>query len=348
MERDHRLRWVLTACLLVIAGSACRTSGSGTPEPEPDVPARQVALPAGSLAAVAWLPGGRLYVDWAPDGGSDSQLWTVPAAGGSASRVRLADQPGCGKTDYLHPTVLPDGRLGLTRLCLDPPSGAAGALDPVTGRFVPLAPLGPVNPSAVTWRKDLRSGYLSRTSGSCAGIAPLTREGVRRWPGPVTLDGRSWDLDGYVVARGIGECTEWGRADLPVLAPDGKWLYFIASPESMGVSGEVRREETPWRLYRWALAGLPSPAPTGQPEELAAGLGKPLDLAVSPDGRALAFAGQRDGEYGLWQVDVASRAVRRLATGKYVSASFSPDGKQLAAVFQQDGDHGLLQVLDLR
>jgi hypothetical protein len=209
---------------------------------------------------------------------------------------------------------------------------------------VPLAPLGPVNPSAVTFRKNLRSGYLSRTSGSCAGIAALTRDGARRWPAPVTLDRRSWDLDGYVFARGALDCAEWGRADLPVVSPDQPWLYFVAYPESTGVSGEVRREETPWRLYRWALSGE---EPTGEPQELAARLGKPLDLAVSPDGRVLAFAGQRDRAYGLRRVDPTTGEVHRLAHGKYVSSSFSPDGLQLAAVFQGDPDRCLLQVLDL-
>lgn len=209
---------------------------------------------------------------------------------------------------------------------------------------MPLAPLGPVNPSAVTFRKDLRSGYLSRTSGSCAGIAALTRDGARRWPAPVTLGRRSWDLDGYVFARGALDCAEWGRADLPVVSPDQPWLYFVAYPESTGVSGEVRREETPWRLYRWALSGE---EPTGEPQELAARLGKPLDLAVSPDGRVLAFAGQRDRAYGLRRVDPTTGEVHRLAHGKYVSSSFSPDGLQLAAVFQGDPDRCLLQVLDL-
>jgi len=335
----------LAACLLVIAVSACRTSGSGTPEPEPEVPTRQLAFPEGQLSAVAWLPNGRLYVVRAATGGSDGELWTVPAAGGSAHQIRPADRPGCGKTAYLRPSTLPDGRLGLVRLCLDPPDGDVGALDPATSRYTALAPIGPINPDAVTWRKDLRSGFLSRTTGSCAGIAPLTRDGAQRWPAPVGIGGRSWELDGYVFARGTLDCSRWGRADMPVLAPDGTALYFVASPESLGVSGEDRRVEIPWRLYRWPLSG---DSPSGEPQEVAAGLGKPLALAISPDGRTLAFSGQRDGEYGLWQVDARSGAVRRLAAGKYMSVSFSPDGRQLAAAVQLDVDHGRLQVLDLR
>jgi hypothetical protein len=338
-----RLAAPLTLLLLV---SACQTSGSGSAEPEPDVAMRRLAAPPGSIAAVAWLPDGRLYVDRAADAGGDPELWRIPAAGGAAQRLRPPDQPGCRRTRYLRAAGLPDGRLGLTRLCSkDPPlTGDTGAFDPRTSRYEPLAELGELNPSAVAWRKDLRSGFVSRTSGSCAGIAALTPEGPRRLPAPVTLDGRTFPLDQYVFAAGDVYCAGWGRADLPVLAPDDRALYFLASPDSVGVDGAVEREETPWRLYRWALSG---DRPTGQPEELAAGLGKPLDLAISPDGRTLAFAGQRDGAYGLWQVDTASRAVRRLAGGKYLAASFSPDGRKLAAVFQQDVDHCFLQVLDL-
>ena len=129
-----------------------------------------------------------------------------------------------------------------------------------------------------------------------------------------------------------------------MLSPDERWLYFVASPDSMGIDGAVRREETLWRLYRWAQSG---DRPTGQPEELASGLGKPLDLEISPDGRTLAFAGQREGSYGLWRVDTTSRAVSRIASGKYASVSFSPDSRQLAAVFQQDGDHCFLEMLNL-
>ena len=94
----------------------------------------------------------------------------------------------------------------------------------------------------------------------------------------------------------------------------------------------------------WVLSG---DSPTGQPEELAAGLAKPLALALSPDGRTLVFSGRRDGAYGLWRVDPASGELSRLAAGKYLSVSVAPDGRQLAAVFQRDVDHGGLQVLTL-
>jgi Tol biopolymer transport system component len=107
----------------------------------------------------------------------------------------------------------------------------------------------------------------------------------------------------------------------------------------------VEREETPSRLYLPVGAGERSTH--RQPEQLATGLGKPLDLAVSPDGASLVFAGQRDQAYGLWLVNPSTGGVRRLAGGKYMSASFSPDGTQVAAVFQQNSDRSQLQVLQL-
>ena len=272
--------------------------------PKPDVPARQLAAPAGRIAGVAWLPDGQLYFEAARwPARPDPTLLERPAADRGHRRGRPA-----------HATVRAARRAGR-------PEPVGGDLAEGPGVRVPV-----------------------RTSGSCAGIAALTAAGPQRWPTPDALDGRTWELDGYVFAAGDVYCAGGGRADLPVLAPDETALYFLASPDSVGVGGAVRREETPWRLYRWALSG---DGPTGQPEELAGGLGKPLNLAISPDGRALAFAGQRDGSYGLWRVDTASRTVRRLASGKFVSAALSPDARQLATVIRQDVDRCFLYVLDL-
>jgi hypothetical protein len=329
---------------VLLAVSAC--AGGVTASPEGDVPMRLLAAPAGNMFNIAWLPDGRIYFGRAVEGGGDAETWRIPGSGGTAVRLRLPDQPGCRRTEYMRVEPLPDGQLGLTRYCSKdfPLATDTGAVDPRSVRFRPLAPLGDLNPSAVTWRKGLRRGFLSWTTGSCAGIAPLTRQGPQRLPDPATLDGKTWRLDEDVFAPGDADCTDRGRADLPVLSPDERHLYFLASPESVGVSGSFAREETPWRLYRWTLT---DGRPDGQPSEMTGDLGKPLGLGISPDGRSLAFAGQRHGRYGLWLLDASTGAVRRLARGKFMDAAYSPDGRHLAAIFQQDGDHCYLHVLDL-
>jgi WD40-like Beta Propeller Repeat len=335
---------VLTRCVLLLvllAVPACH--GGATASPESGVPMRRLAAPAGHLFGTAWLPDGRIYFGHATDAGAQPETWRIPASGGGAEQLALPSVPTCRFTEFLHVTGLPDGRLGLTRVChgSSPDRDAidTGALDPRTGRYEPLAPLGDTNPSAVTWRKDLRAGFVSYSSAICAGLAAITRKGPRRVAAPVTLDGRTWHLDEDVFAPGDTDCTGRGRADLPVLSPDGRLLYFVASPASVGVSGTARLD-VPWNLYRW-------PEPAGRPEPLLRDLGTPVGLAISPDGRQLAVCGQRGGQYGLWLVDSSTGSSRKLADGKLVDPSFSPDGRHLAAIFRQDGDHAFLQVLDL-
>jgi hypothetical protein len=92
-------------------------------------------------------------------------------------------------------------------------------------------------------------------------------------PDPVTLDGKTWRLDEDVFANAT-DCSDRGRAVLPVLSPDERQLYFLASPESVGVSGSYAREETPWRLYRWTVA---DGRPSGDPQQVTPDLGKPQD-----------------------------------------------------------------------
>jgi len=338
--------WGLVAVLVAVA--AC---GGGTERRlDSDVPMRRVTAPMGDLFDLAWLSDDRLYFGRSVDP-ADAGTWRVPAAGGAGERLRLPDRPGCRRTEYFRVQPMPDGQLGLTRYCTTEYPEAAdtpfatdtGVVDPRSVRFRPLAPLGDLNPVSVTWRRGLREGFVSYTTGSCAGMAPLTRQGPQRLPDPVTLDGRTWRLDEDVIGPGI-DCADRGRAVLPVLSPDERQLYFLASPESMGVSGSYAREETPWRLYRWTLT---EGRPSGQPQQLTGDLGKPQDLAIAPAGRSLAFAGQRHGRYGLWLVDTSTGAARRLARGKIIAAAFSPDGHQVAMIFQHDADHCYLYVLDL-
>ena len=158
-------RALLGALLLVLAG--CVRIGGG--EPEASVAMHRLPTPVGTLFGTAWLRDGWIYFGYLA-GVTDYETWRVPASGGQPQRLRLPDLSGCRVTEYLRADVLPDGRLGLARFCeatapSQPTRIDTGALDPRTGRYEPLAPLRDVNPSKVTWRSDLRSGYVSHTSG---------------------------------------------------------------------------------------------------------------------------------------------------------------------------------------
>jgi hypothetical protein len=329
------------AVLLALASGCVRLGESG--QPEASVAMRRLHTPEGSLFGAAWLRDGWIYFGRLA-GPTDYETWRVRASDGELERVRLPILAGCRLTEYLRADTLPDGRLGLARFCQPPALSErvriyAGAFDPGTGRYEPLAPLRDVNPSKVTWRAGLRSGYVSHTSGICAGLAPLSRQGARRFPAPVTLDGRTWRLEDHFFVPAGEDCSGRGRADLPVLAPGGKRLYFLASPGSMGVSGFARLDE-PWNLYRWS-------PPTESPEALLRGLYDPLGLAISPDGRSLALGAKRAGRFGLWLVSTSDGSARRLASGEFGDPSFSPDGRHLVALLTKDPDHTGMYVLGL-
>jgi hypothetical protein len=341
MDAPAKPRALLGVLLLVLAG--CAPIGDG--QPKASVAMRQVRTPEGVLFGTAWLRDGWIYFGHqAGITDKDDQTWRVLASGGEPQRLGLPDRSGCRITEYLRADSLPDGRLGLARFCEafapgDPTRIDSGAFDPHTGRYEPLAPLGDVNPSKVTWRADLRSGYVSHTSGICAGLAPLTRRGAQRFPQPVTLQGRTWRLEDDVVLPADEDCSGRGRADLPVLAPDGSRLYFLGSPESMGVSGFARLDQ-PWSLYRWSPPG-------GSPKLLLGGLNDPLGLAISPDGRALALGAKRHGRFGLWLVNTSDGSTNHLASGEFGGPSFSPDGRHLVGLLHRDTDHDELYVFDL-
>jgi hypothetical protein len=181
-------------------------------------------------------------------GGSTSAgcLAAVPCSrsGRCGRRAATPGNSGCrrstaaGAQSYLLPHPLPDGRLGLVRECQFEDAlkdhFELVAVDPASGKVERLARLGLGNPASVTWQDDLRHGFISYYSDFCGSMAPVTRAGVQRWPGPTTVGGRTWALDQDFFEPADADCTPRGRAVLPLVTPNGGRLAYLASPESAG------------------------------------------------------------------------------------------------------------------
>jgi hypothetical protein len=250
----------------------------------------------------------------------------------------------CRRTEYLLPHRLPDGRLGLARWCTTGDFNERidlVAVSPAHSRQVQmLAPLGDNNPGMVSWRRGLRSGYVSHGSGICDGIAPLTRSGPVRFPRPLTLAGHTWRLDEELFTR-ADDCQAQGRADSALLTADQRRLVFFASPDSQGHDG-MSRLDYPWNLYVWQPPGQ------GQPRLVAAGFDDIRGMDIAPDGTRAAVAARRGSTEGLWLVDLNTGRLRQIGGGHLDFPAFSADGRRLAVVLSRDVDHDQLRVVDLQ
>lgn len=243
------------ACLLL---AGC---GFGRSAPNPEPPGTRLDLPAGFLGTTAWLPDGYVYVVRSPDPGAQDEVWRV-APGRPAEQLALPDLAGCHRTNWMNLSALPDGRLGLARYCImDDPEQShidAVAFNPTTRQVQLLAPLGEYNPTAVSWRKDLQSGFVSYGNGTCGGFAPLSPGGVGQLPKPLSIDGRSWAVDQVFFEPATADCTRQGRADQALLTPDERRLVFWprrSRRAGAATPGRRRRGTSMCRSFRMASRG---------------------------------------------------------------------------------------------
>jgi TolB protein len=113
-----------------------------------------------------------------------------------------------------------------------------------------------------------------------------------------------------------------GQLGRSAVAPDGSVVYTRASTDAGGSL----------QVYRF------TPGVGAAPVEGAAA--PSYDPALSPDGRWLAFAAQRDGQTDIWLLPVAGGAATRVTNaGTARAPCFSPDGAQLAFIAIAPGSH---------
>ncbi len=173
--------------------------------------------------------------------------------------------------------------------------------------------------------------------------------------------------------------TEPGYHDQPVWLADGSFLYvqYLVLPQDKSsihlcrVTADGKNWEPPRLLHAPEHNRLfPAPAPAGQrfafTEAIrsSAGLYEEIGIARleneeaelltdfkadslrpawSPDGRRLLFCSNRDGNYDIWLLDLASRAYRRLTDHPAYDCdpTWSPDGGRFAFISSRQGGRRL-------
>ncbi|MFC0679964.1 winged helix-turn-helix domain-containing protein [Lysobacter korlensis] len=314
-------------------------------------PPRQLTQPPDGAddVAPAWSPDGREVAYLRVRVGEDCAVMVVPANGGPGRRVGRCDPDNRPSLDWTHDGrglifssrgTLGDGR-GLR--VLDLASGewrsidyAANARDidalprySPDGRwivFVRNSPLGDF------WRLPAAGGTAQRLTDlhTDLGEWDFTPDGraivFARWR---ESESRLYRLDldtGLVQELGIAD------GDQPAIAANAPALAFSQQRNYFG-------------LYRFDLSGQKPP------ERLFPSSGRDRLPALAPDGRQLAFASDRSGQFGLWWADLQRPDSLRLIDGVLPETrhlpEWSPDSERLLVVGTDPGQTtpGLYEVV---
>jgi len=297
------------------------------------------AVPSGLISPdVAPTEDGRVYFLRNAFGelGSPAELWRteVNKKAESMGAVDASALP-CRSPFLYHLRKLPDGRLGATASCPGTPSSATYVTLTTAPGGVAAAPLAPLpDDDDVVWSDDGQSGWVTRNSAGCAGIAAMSRVGVQPFGSYTPSSLLPWNIDGDFFGPAKDDCTGRGRAAFPALTSDGEALLFLASPASAGVSpggmGTGRDQKT-WNLYRLALKSRSLAT-------LATGLSQPTGMTAGDDGLIL-VCGMKDGRRGVWRIDTGSRKLELVKAGNFGPPILSPGHRSIIIVrYSSDDD----------
>ena len=114
----------------------------------------------------------------------------------------------------------------------------------------------------------------------------------------------------------------------PTWSPDGRSIAFVSDRR-------LNKE-----IFVIPAAGCPSRSRTPCPIQITKSRGDDIQPTWSPDGRRIAFASKRDGNFNIFTMNTNGSGLRRLTRdrGDDLYPAWSPDGKQIAFVSKRRGD----------
>jgi hypothetical protein len=330
--------------ILTLVLSGCGDPGSGGVNLRPDS-----ELPVGHYNDLAWVDDDRLVVALDPTAkAAVPQLAEFARDGEQLADLNLPSDSHCQRTNFLFPSRLPDGRLGLIKHCIRPIESNPNSMwtqeayEFETGKLVTLTRFGPLtrrlnsgetdeyyaHASTATWNSSMKQGLIG-TGGLCSTIARIDRHGIKELNALVESDGRSWNLRDQLFADPSETCSSKG------IASDPQWsvrddVAFFASPQAIGTSGPARGF-VPSNLYLMKVGEW-------QPEVIVKDLvlSSTSSIEWSPDGRYLAFtAGMNGSEWGLWLFDSRTEELAQLSSERGSQLAWNPEGTELALLVEE-------------
>jgi Tol biopolymer transport system component/imidazolonepropionase-like amidohydrolase len=317
------MRNLSIAALMLVAAVGLSAQKNQKDEKKPTAPAKKdpaaainTPRPDGRKVAFATTEATWASVDVSPDGRTIvfdivGDIYTLPLEGGEARAISR------GSAYDHHPRFSPDGRTiaftsdenGMENLWLMDADGTnRRAITDGKDAYIRSA----------AWTPDGQYLVVRKEDAKRAGIPPVELWMYHR-------------LGGSGIK--LTSSDEWHHASGPVVAPDGRHVYFSARRARFNYVPDMTRGL--WHVLRFDRQ-------TGETHPLTTGFGGAVRPAISPDGRTLTFVSRRDAETVLVARDLAtgaerivSRGVTRdqqegfAATDVWPNYAFVPDGRHV-------------------
>jgi hypothetical protein len=305
-----------------------------------------VDYPLANYSGLGWLAGMELAAFVSDENGGvegyylegDSHLYLLDLPPFTAE----LDCNGVEDINYTHPSVLPDGRLGLINSCIsrgDPPDQKRQymvAYDFKTKKTSLLVnePLPNYLSNGSTWDPGVTKGLQQIYGGL---------NGTIYWMSPKSVSPAEFIIsDGersFSPAKDFpyfSDDNKQGIVFSPVWSPDGKTIAFFATLDAIGRSG-FSRSDGEYKVF------FMDPLEQ-EPVTVVSGIYHPSELIWSPDSNWLAFVGEYGilRTHGLWLYSINSRTAALVASEKIENIAWSPDGSKIAATICETNHPDLL------
>lgn len=308
----------------------------------------------GREGSASWTPDGQslAFVRCGIDGAA---IFTIAASGGSEHQLTPVDSQSCQRLPPL--ALSPDGRAitfpnqpdgpesqGLYRL--DLASGTQQRLTPA-----PTVPFG--RDDFPTYSPDGSLLAFARTDDTGQSIYLLSTSGgaTRRLDTrSLAVEGLTWAPQGeHLIAASNGRLWRiptGGEAPEPL----PKTYGYLSHPSVSSHPARLAHVLATYEVDIWRL-DLSSEPPNTTPivRRILASTQIDGEPAISPDGRRLVFASDRDGTCALWTANSDGLALQRLTDlsdgcmGR-ITPRWSPDGRFIAFVDASEGSRDVFVV----